>query len=352
MIQRENLESNSLVSPRPFKEEADHFEATLRPQTLQEFVGQEEIKKNLRIFLEAAKKRKESLDHVLLHGPAGLGKTSLALILAKETGVSIKITSGPAIEKQGDLAAILTNIQENGILFIDEIHRLKPIIEEVLYTAMEDFGFDIILGKGPSARSVRLSLPRFTLIGATTKVSLLSSPFRDRFGAVFKLDFYEASDIQKIILRSARILQCDIDEKAAFRLAESCRHTPRIANRLLRRVRDYVEVHGNKKITLEMVEAALGMLRIDELGLDETDRKILRLMVEKFKGGPVGLNTISSALSEEEATIEDIYEPYLLQLGFLERTARGRLVTERAYHHLKYPTGSAALLSRGDSLYL
>ncbi len=324
----------SLVSPKPEPGEAENFDTTLRPQTLKEFVGQEEIKRNLDIFLKAAKKRSEALDHVLLHGPAGLGKTSLALILAKEMGVQIKVTSGPALAHQGDLAAVLTNLQEGGILFIDEIHRLKPVIEEVLYTAMEDFGFDIILGKGPSARSVRLSLPRFTLIGATTKMSLLSSPLRDRFGAVFKLDFYNDDDIQKIVLRSAKILKCEIEIEAAKRLAFSCRKTPRIANRLLRRVRDFAEVHGNKKITKDIVENALKTLRIDTLGLDETDRKILKLVIEKFNGGPVGLSTISSALSEEEATIEEIYEPFLLQIGFLERTSRGRLVTSGAREHI------------------
>lgn len=333
MIQRENL-TQRVADPKPAKDEAERFDVTLRPQNLEEFVGQEEMKRNLKIFLEAAKKRKEALDHVLLHGPAGLGKTSLAFIIAREMGVQIKVTSGPALERQGDLAAVLTNMRENGILFIDEIHRLKPVIEEVLYTAMEDFGFDIILGKGPSARSVRLTLPRFTLIGATTKVSLLSSPLRDRFGTVFKFNFYEVNDIRKIILRSAKILKCDIENEAAERLAASSRSTPRIANRLLRRIRDFGEVQNEKSITMKIVQSALNALGVDSFGLDDMDRRILRLMIEKFKGGPVGLNTISSALSEEEATIEDIYEPYLLQLGFLERTSRGRLVTEHAYKHL------------------
>lgn len=329
MIQHDVLASKST------EEEQRKYDITLRPHTFEEYVGQEEIKKNLKIALQAAKKRNEALEHILLHGPAGLGKTTLAYIIARETGATIKVTSGPALERSGDLAAILTNLKNKDILFIDEIHRLKSIVEEVLYTAMEDFGIDLVIGKGPSARSVRLNLPRFTLIGATTKVSLLSSPLRDRFGQVFKFNFYEIEDIKRIILRSAKILNCAITDEASLRLAQSSRRTPRIANRLLRRTRDYTEVNGFTTIEKSSVEKTMQSLGIDELGLDEMDRQILRLVIEKFKGGPVGLNTIASALSEEEATIEDIYEPYLLQLGFLERTQRGRIATEHAYNHLK-----------------
>lgn len=310
------------------------IENTLRPKNLFEFVGQTKMKKNLGIFMEAAGKRKEPLEHVLFHGPAGLGKTTLAHILAKEMAVPIKITSGPALEKQGDLAAILTNLRDGGILFIDEIHRLKSVIEEILYIAMEDFCFDIILGKGPSARSMRLSLPRFTLIGATTKLSMLSSPLRDRFGTIFKLEFYNEEEIAQIIKRSSKIIGCEIDDNAAISLAKCSRKTPRIANRLLRRVRDFSDVHNYGTITSQTVKETLEALGVDELGLDHADRDILTTIIKKFNGGPVGLNTISAALSEEEATIEDIYEPYLIQLGFLERTARGRMVKEAAYNHL------------------
>lgn len=335
MIQKEDTGAEkSVVQPQAQDEELRKFDQTLRPPTLAEYIGQDEIKRNLDIFLKAAKKRGDALDHVLLHGPAGLGKTTLAYIITREMGSSLKITSGPALERQGDVAALLTNIQPHDVLFIDEIHRLRPAVEEVLYTAMEDYGIDIVLGKGPSARSVRLNIPKFTLIGATTKVSMLSSPLRDRFGAVFKFQFYEEEDIKQIILRSSSILGCELEQDAAQRLAKSSRRTPRIANRLLRRVRDFAEVHNHAKITREVVEESLKNLGVDEYGLDATDREILRLIIEKFSGGPVGLNTVSSALSEEEATIEDIYEPFLLQLGFLERTPRGRKVTMRAYRHL------------------
>lgn len=336
MIQRESPTPPRAISPAVDTQELTQFEQTLRPKTLAEYIGQKEIKRNLTIFLEAAKKRKEPLEHVLLHGPAGLGKTTLALIVGNEMATSVKITSGPAMEKQGDLASVLTNLVAGDVLFIDEIHRLRPIVEEVLYTAMEDFAIDIMLGKGPSARAVRLNLPRFTLVGATTKVSLLSSPLRDRFGNVYKFNFYDIDDIKKIILRSAKILEVKLEEEAAQHLAECSRQTPRIANRLLRRVRDFADYHSQNTITKKIVSEALHSLGVDELGLDNMDRDILRTLIEKFRGGPVGLNTISSALSEEEETLEDIYEPYLIQLGFLERTPRGRMVTGRAYEHLGF----------------
>ena len=310
------------------------FENKLRPIVLEEYVGQQKIKKNLKISIKASKKREESLEHVLLHGPPGLGKTTLALILAKEMGVSIRTTSGPAIEKTGDLAAILTNLKANDVLFIDEIHRLRPAVEEILYSAMEDFCLDLVVGKGPSARSMRLSLPPFTLIGATTKLSNLSSPLRDRFGNILKLNFYDPEDIQAIILRSAKILKIDVDDDAALRLAQSARRTPRIANRLLRRARDYSHVHDKTLIDMKSVEATLKLLGIDELGLDSTDRQLLMIMAKQFQGGPVGLSTLAAASHEEQATIEDIYEPFLMQLGFLKRTPRGRLLTQKVYNHL------------------
>jgi Holliday junction DNA helicase RuvB len=286
------------------------------------------------VFIQAAKKRKDCLEHVLIHGPPGLGKTTLANIIANELGVNIKVTSGPALEKQGDVASIITNLRDHDILFIDEIHRLKPAVEEVLYTAMEDFGLDLIIGKGPSARSMRLKLPKFTLIGATTKISKLSAPLRDRFGLIFRLDFYDLDSIKQIILRSAGILKCKIDDESAQRLAFSARQTPRIANRLLRRVRDFMDIAGKDKIDLEIVDIALNALRVDQLGLDSIDRGILETIINKFQGGPVGLNTIAAAISEEEETVEDVYEPFLIKLGFLERTQRGRTVTKLAYEHL------------------
>ncbi|MFA6520830.1 MAG: Holliday junction branch migration DNA helicase RuvB [Candidatus Gracilibacteria bacterium] len=332
MIERE--EQKRVISPEADPQEFSQFEQTLRPKTLKEYIGQKEIKKNLNVFIEAAKHRKEPLEHVLLHGSAGLGKTTLAYIIGSEMGSAVKVTSGPALERQGDLASILTNLSVGDVLFIDEIHRLKPVVEEVLYSAMEDYAIDIMLGKGPSARSVRLNLPRFTLIGATTKVSMLSSPLRDRFGNVFKLNFYDIDDIKKIIQRSSTILEFDIDESAAQRLAQCSRQTPRIANRMLRRARDFAQFHGEKSITEKVVAQTMESLGVDHLGLDGMDRDILRTMIEKFKGGPVGLNTMSSALSEEEDTLEDVYEPYLIQLGFMERTPRGRMVTERAFTHL------------------
>lgn len=337
MIKRETKEQPRTAIAKQSEPDTAQFEATLRPKSFADYIGQKEIKRNLSISIEAAKKRKEPLEHVLLHGPAGLGKTTLAFIIANETGAQVKLTSGPAMERQGDLASILTNLQPGDVLFIDEIHRLRPVVEEVLYSAMEDYAIDIMLGKGPSARAVRLNLPRFTLIGATTKVSMLSSPMRDRFGNVFKFNFYDNDDIMKIILRSSKILECGIEADAASRLAGSSRATPRIANRLLRRCRDFAQFHGEDRITTKTVNQTLESLGVDLLGLDNMDREILRTMAEKFSGGPVGLNTISSALSEEEETLEDIYEPYLIQMGFLERTPRGRLVTDRGYAHLGLP---------------
>ncbi len=322
-------------------------ENSLRPTAMSEYVGQRDVKKNLSVFIEAAKKRGDALEHVLLHGPPGLGKTTLANILAREMNVNIKTTAGPALEKQGDLAAILTNLKENDVLFIDEIHRLKAPIEEILYSAMEDFCLDIVIGKGPAARSMRLGLPRFTLIGATTKLSMISSPLRDRFGNLIKLEFYDLPEIEDIIMRSAGIFGLGIESAAARRLAQSSRRTPRIANRLLKRVRDFSTVYSEgETIGLPIVEKALSSLGVDELGLDSTDRQILHTIADKFSGGPVGLSTVAAATNEEQNTIEDIYEPYLLQLGFLERTPRGRMITERAYRHigLEVPGDRATLL--------
>jgi len=310
------------------------FENVLRPKTFNEYIGQSSSKENLKIAIAAAKKRGDGLDHILIHGAPGLGKTTLSQIIANEFGANIRITSGPALEKQGDVASIVSNLEPNDILFIDEIHRLKPVVEEVLYSAMEDFGIDIVLGKGPSARTMRISLPHFTLIGATTKVSMLSAPLRGRFGNVLKLQFYTTDEIKEIIMRSARILGCKVDDDAATLLAKSSREIPRIANRLLKRVRDYADVKNKSLIDLGATREALDAMGIDELGLDSVDREILSVIIEKFKGGPVGLNTISAATSEEQDTIEEIYEPFLIKMGFLDRTARGRIVTESAYEHL------------------
>lgn len=327
------LESEErIVSPA--EPNANAFENKLRPTTLEEYVGQKKLKENLKISIEASKKRDEPLEHVLLHGPPGLGKTTLASIISREMNVNIKITSGPALEKQGDLAAIISNLNDGDVLFIDEIHRIRSVVEEILYTAMEDYGIDIVLGKGTSASSMRINLPRFTLIGATTKTSLLSSPLRDRFGHNYKLNFYTIDEITSIILRSAKILNTKINPDAAIAIANCARQTPRIANRLLKRVRDFADYHDVSCIDVAMVAKAFNSLGIDDIGLDTTDRKILKDIIVKFGGGPVGLNTISAATSEEESTIEDIYEPFLIKLGMLERTPRGRIATPNAYVHL------------------
>lgn len=315
------------------KPEDLNFELSVRPRSFDEFVGQNKIKENLRIYIQATTQRNESLDHVLFCGPPGLGKTTLAHIIATELGSEIKVTSGPVLERPGDLAAILTNLGDKDILFIDEIHRLPRIAEEILYPAMEDFALDIIVGQGPSARSIKLNLPRFTLIGATTRTGLLTSPLRDRFGIINRLDFYKPSDLEKILLRSSQILNTEISKDAASEIAKRSRGTPRIANRLLRRTRDFAQVKGSGVIEQDITDYALGAMDVDRMGFDEMDRKLLLTIIEKYSGGPVGLETLASSIREEKDTIEDVYEPYLLQEGFIERTTRGRVATKIAYEH-------------------
>jgi holliday junction DNA helicase RuvB len=342
----------AVLSPVRTKEDL-LFEDSLRPRSFDEYIGQDTIKANLKIFIEAAKKRNEHLDHVLLYGPPGLGKTSLAYLLAKELGVGIKPTSGPVIERAGDLSAILSNLQAKEVLFIDEIHRLQPAVEEIMYSAMEDFSLDIVIGQGPAARSHKLSLKKFTLIGATTRAGRITAPLRSRFGIIHRLDYYKDEDLQKVISRSAGLMRVKIDEEGAAQIALRSRGTPRVANRLLRRVRDYVDVRGREIITGKEAQYALDMMEVDAMGLDDVDRKILTTIIENFGGGPVGISTIAAAIDEDKDTIESIYEPFLMRIGYLERTLRGRKLTARAYRHLGFapPSETPAPAAKQKKLF-
>ncbi|MEW6561634.1 MAG: Holliday junction branch migration DNA helicase RuvB [Pseudomonadota bacterium] len=338
MIHSDNLTSGErLISPAPASQHEEALERALRPKQLDEYVGQEKIRDQLQIFIEAAKKRGEPLDHVLLFGPPGLGKTTLAHIISREMGVNLRQTSGPVLERAGDLAALLTNLEPHDVLFIDEIHRLSPVVEEILYPALEDYQIDIMIGEGPAARSVKLDLPPFTLVGATTRAGMLTNPLRDRFGIVARLEFYTPQELQRIVLRSSKLLDMNLSPDAALEVARRSRGTPRIANRLLRRVRDYADVKAHGEASREVADAALTMLDVDAQGLDLMDRKLLQTVIEKFAGGPVGVDNLAAAIGEERDTIEDVLEPYLIQQGYLQRTPRGRMATENAYRHFGLP---------------
>jgi len=328
-----NRTSDTNLSPEPLQEDKS-FEPGIRPKTLSEYIGQQEVKASLDVFITAARKRGEALDHVLIHGQPGLGKTTLAHIIATELGVNFRSTSGPVIERPGDLAAILTNLQQGDVLFIDEIHRLSPVVEEILYPAMEDFQLDLIIGQGPSARTIKIEIPRFTLVGATTRAGLLSPPLRDRFGVVLRVNFYQDDELCTIVNRSARLMVIEIDQQGALEIAKRSRGTPRIANRLLRRVRDYAEVRADGSISRQIADEALRLLEVDHQGLDRMDREILAAIIDKFKGGPVGLDTLATSVGEEKGTLEDVYEPFLIQRGYMHRTSRGRIATDLAYEHL------------------